>query len=337
MHLVARAFPNATRKLLTNIPVHAKAPAAFAILDGSGLVDDFISYPVGLRISFELLGLWWKIVRFRPQVLVYLNSPRRGQAAVKRDALFFRACGIGRIIGLPLGDLADNHYDPQSDLWESEASRLLRCVSSLGPADVNDLRNWDLRLTDEELARGQEVLSAAGGRPIIACGPGTKMQAKDWGQENWLSLLTKLADRFPRHALVLVGARDDEAVSNYAAAGWQGPVINLCGQLTPRESAAVIQHAELFLGPDSGPMHMAAAYGVPCANVFASIDRRGRWFPIGWQHRPVYHKVECSSCGLEVCIEKKKICITSVTVDEMLSAAMEAWDNGQKIRAPQLA
>lgn len=329
LHVIERAFPDARRLLLTNLPVHAKAPAAFAIIGGSNLVHGYISYPIGMRLSLGLLRLWWQIVRFRPDVLVYLTTGQRGEAAVRRDATFFRLCGIRRLVGLPIGELAENRYDPEHDLWESEASRLLRCMSPLGVADVNDLRNWDLHLTKAEIEKGDEVLRTVAGHPIIACGPGTKMQAKDWGQDNWLALMSRLAGEFPHHALVLIGAPDDAAVSNYAAAKWQGPVVNLCGRLTPRESAAVIRRAELFLGPDSGPMHMAAAYGVPCANVFASIDRRGRWFPVGSIHRPVYHNVECSNCRIEVCIEKKKICINSITVDEMFVAAMEAWNNGQ--------
>jgi len=243
---------------------------------------------------------------------------------VKRDVRFFRSCGIRWIVGVPTGDLATNRYDPMRELWETEASRLLRCLSPLGQADVHDLRNWDLRLTGEEVNKAAEALAAAEGRPIIACGPGTKMQAKDWGQEKWRELLARLGERFPQHALVLIGAKEDALVSDYAAAGWRGRVLNLCGKLTPRESAAVIRNAELFLGPDSGPMHMAAAYGVPCAIAFASVDRRGRWFPVGEQHQLIYHDVECSICRLQVCIEKKKICINSISVDEMLQAAMRA-------------
>jgi len=337
MHVVARAFPSAKRHLLTNIPVHAKAPAAFAILDGSGLVDGYISYPVGTRVSLSLLRLWWRIVRFRPQVLVYLTTSQRGEAAIKRDCLLFSLCGIRRIVGLPVGDLADNRFDVQSDLWETEASRLLRCVSPLGAVDVEDLRNWDLRLSDSELSRSREVLKPSGGGPFIACGPGTKMPSKDWGQEKWQELLTKLSVEFPRHALILIGAKDDQAVSSFASSGWKGPVVNLCGQLTPRESAAVIMRAELFLGPDSGPMHLAAAYGVPCAIAFAAIDRRGRWFPVGRQHRLIYHNVECSNCRIEACVEKKKICINSISVDEMYEAAMGAWNNGQNSKAQQPA
>ena len=330
-HLIARAFPNAERVLLTNIPVHAKAPAAAAVLGDSGLVHGYMRYTVGTRNIGELLRVVWEVRRFRPEVLVYLMSSR-GEIVAGRDVRFFRFCGIRRIIGLPSGDMTENRYDPERDLWESEAARQLRSLRVLGDVDVDDLRNWDLRLTDAETGRAEKLLAPFGSLPFIACGPGTKMQAKDWGQDKWRALLERLSVVLPGHALALIGAREDIEVSKYAAAGWNGPVLNFCGELTPRESAAVIRRARLFLGPDSGPMHLAAAYGVPCAIAFASLDLRGRWFPVGEGHRPIYHSVECSNCRLEVCIEKKKICINSITVEEMLQAALQAIRHGESVK-----
>src|SRR5579863_10235870 len=166
--------------------------------------------------------------------------------------------------------------------------------------------------------------------PTIAYGPGTKMQSKDWGAEKWRGLLERLSAEFPQYGLVLIGAKEDNAVSEYAASSWQGPKINSCGTLTPRESAAVIRRARLFLGPDSGPMHLAAAYEVPCAIPFASLDLRGRWFPIGKGHRPIYREVACSNCRLQVCVERAKVCINSITVEQMFQAATEAIRGKEK-------
>jgi ADP-heptose:LPS heptosyltransferase len=334
-HLIERAFPQAERVLLTNFPVHAKAPAAAAVLGSSGLVHGYMRYTAGTRNLRELLRLAWRIRRFSPDVLVYLTAPR-GQRQVKRDALFFRLCGIRRIIGLPTGELGINPYDASTGMYEREALRLLRTIRPLGDVNVSDLSNWDLRLTAAETGRAIELLAPLHARPFLACGPGTKMQAKDWGQQNWRELLDRLTAQFPTHALVLVGAKDDSEVSGLASAGWKSPVLNLCGQLTPRESAAVLRHAQLFLGPDSGPMHLAAAYGVPCAIAFSSIDLRGRWFPIGEAHQPIYHPVECAVCKLQVCTEKKKTCIESITVDEMFQAALEAIGNNAEQQPPAL-
>ena len=326
LHLVARTFPNARRLMLTNFPVHAKAPAASAIIGESGLVHGYISYPIGTRNLLELTRLWQSIRRFRPEILIYLVKPR-GDRVVNRDVRFFKLCGIKRITGLPIRELAEPLYLPDSDMWEHESERLLRTIRELGESDIEDLKNWDLRLTDTEQNKARQLLSPISGRPFIACGPGTKMQAKDWGKENWRQLLTRLGAVLPGHALLLVGAKEDSSVSDYSAVGWQGPVLNLCGQVTPRETAAVMMGAELFLGPDSGPMHLAAAQGVPCIIAFASRDRRGYWFPVGKHHQVVYHTMDCSLCRLEICIRQKKKCLTSISVDEMLQAALQAMEH----------
>src|ERR1700756_5275780 len=191
LHLVARAFPNARRVMLTNFPVHAKAPAASAIIGESGLVDDYIGYPVGARSVKTLGGLWWQITRFRPEGLVYLTRPR-GESVVKRDARFFRLCGVRRIVGLPLGDRAEPLYFPEKDVWEHESARLLRTIRELGSPNAEAPGFWDLRLTQAEHDKARQLLLPIAGRRFIACGPGTKMQAKDWGEENWRQLLAKL-------------------------------------------------------------------------------------------------------------------------------------------------
>ena len=319
LHHVARAFPCAERRLLTNVPIHAKAPAAAAVVGESGLVHGYLRYTIGTRNPAKLLRLVWRIRRFNPEMLVYLQEAR-GDRAARRDAAFFRLSGVRRIIGLPLGELGVNAFDPATGLYESEASRLARCLRPLGEIDLSDPKNWDLRLTDAEHCKAGEVLAACGERPILACGPGTKMQAKDWGMGNWRALLGRIGAEFPGRALVLVGAREDSEASEYAAAAWPGIKVNLCGALTPRETAAVLERATIFLGPDSGPMHLAACAGVPCVIAFSARDRRGRWFPNGRQHKVIYHQTSCHGCYLEVCTAEQRRCLSSISVAEMAEA-----------------
>src|ERR1700761_6377627 len=73
LHLVARAFPDAERRLLTNVPVDVKAPPGAAVLGDSGLVSGYFHYAVGTRSLFGLAKLWWQLQRWRPDVLVYLG------------------------------------------------------------------------------------------------------------------------------------------------------------------------------------------------------------------------------------------------------------------------
>jgi heptosyltransferase-3 len=183
-------------------------------------------------------------------------------------------------------------------------------------------------LSEAEYAAADEAIGAeALGRPKIAVSVGTKVQAKDWGRENWRALLGRLAVKFPGHAVLLAGAAEESEASEFAAEGWReaggGPVVNLCGRLTPRESAAALARARIFVGHDSGPMHLAAAVQTPCVAIFAARNIPRQWFPFGRQHRVVYHRVDCMGCGLETCIVERKKCILSIGVDEVMEAVEE--------------
>lgn len=323
-HQIARAYPNAERCLLSNIPVHSKAPAAFSVLNGSGLVHSYMRYPVATRSLAELVALQRQIRAFHPQVIVYLTA-RRIAGDVLRDAAFFRLCGSARIVGLPLAsDARTNRLDPATGEYEPEAARLARLMRGLGKIDLNDAANWDLGLTLDEHVRAAQALAPVQDRPLLACSVGTKVQAKDWGGENWRSVLTKLARELPDHGLVLVGAEEEKTVSEFASAAWRGRSVNLCGQLTPRESAAVLARAKLFLGHDSGPMHLAAAVQTPCVAVFAARNRPRVWYPWGDKHEVVYHRTDCWGCDLETCIEQNKKCLTSIMPSEVLAAVHRA-------------
>jgi heptosyltransferase III len=323
LHLVARAFPNAERRMLTNFPVNVKAPPAAAILENSKLVHRYFRYSAGTRSPRELLSLWWQLLRWRPEVLVYIGAAR-GVESARRDAKFFRLCGISRLIGVPVTeDMQQNRFDESGKFLEPEGARLVRNLAELGDVDLDAPANWNLLLTDKEHARATEVLVPAAGKPIIAVSVGTKVQSKDWGRDNWKALLHQVAKLYPDHALALCGAGEENETSEFAANGWRenssNPVINLCGLLTPRESAAVFAEARLFIGHDSGPMHLAAAVQTPCVAIFAARNKPRVWFPYGKQHRVIYHQTDCWGCGLETCIIERKKCLTSITVEEVVA------------------
>lgn len=331
LHLVERAFPNAERRMLTNVPVASKAPSAAAVLGASGLIHSYQNYPVGVRDRKTLMAVRVEIRAWHPDVLVYLANGR-GRMSAWRDALFFRLCGVKRLIGVPYTErLQNNLWQAEQGVFEPEARRLTRCVAELGDARLGDPANWDLRLTSTEQEAAARKLSRMEGFPsvpLIAVSVGTKVQAKDWGAENWKALVGRIAAAYPGYGLMLVGAEEERALCDEVAAIWSssstlaGPTINLGGELTPRESAAALSHAAVFLGHDSGPMHLAASVQVRCLAIFAARNKPVVWFPYGSGHEIVYHKTDCWGCGLEVCIEQKKKCLTSVTVEEVFERLM---------------
>ena len=328
LRLIARTFPQAERWILTNRPVANKAAPLAQVIEGAGLVHGFLDYPLKTRSLAQITELRASIRKLAPTVLIYL-IPYRGLPQLIRDYLFFRACGIRKIVGMPFDqDLRQPIYDPASDSWEPEATRLTRCIHSIGNAQIDEASAWDLGLTDAEQAESRRILTAWNGVSsyIVAC-LGTKADTKDWGGENWSKLLKRVSEKNPELGLLLVGAPDEYALSEQAARMWKGPLLNLCGRTSPRLSAALISKARAYVGHDSGPMHLAAAVGVPSIAVFSARNRPGEWFPRGANNRVIYHKTECFGCGLEVCPVHLKKCIAGITVDEVLWAVEETLGN----------
>ncbi len=327
LHLVARAFPNAERRMLTNVPVASRAPAAAAVLGDSGLVHSYEHYPLGMRAPSQLLAVLRRVRRFRPQVIVYLKATGDVRIA-RRDALYLRLAGARRIIGMPATDADCAPLTLPDGSFEPEAFRLLRSVRALGDPDIMSPALWDLRLSTAEHDVARRSMEPLAEKPFFAVSVGTKVQAKDWGVHNWWELLRQLAMAYPGYGLLLAGAREESATTEQAAAGWRsiagaGPAVNVCGLLSPRESAAAFAKAAVFIGHDSGPMHLAAVVGTPTVAIFAARNQPRTWFPVSASHCVLYHQVDCWGCGLETCVEQRKKCLLSITVNEVLLGVRE--------------
>jgi ADP-heptose:LPS heptosyltransferase len=98
-----------------------------------------------------------------------------------------------------------------------------------------------------------------------------------------------MAEKYSEVALVFFGSEDEFYRSDRVAAVWPGRTLNLCGKLSPRESAAVMRRAALFIGHDSGPMHLASAVGTSCVVMFGDHNPPRKWHPFGKHHRLIHN------------------------------------------------
>jgi heptosyltransferase-3 len=311
-HKVAQVWPDAERIVLTNFPVSSKAAPLEVILREGGLIHAAIAYPVGTRSIHELWNLARHLRGLHADVLVYL-TPARGLLNAYRDWSFFKLCGFKSIVGTPLtNDLQRCRQigtDTAGDVRvvERESDRLARCLNELGYIDLDGLDAWDLRLSERELQIGTSVLEPFASVAYFAVNMGGKAREKDWGMDNWRALLGELTERYPGTGLLIIGAAEDSERAQAIARTWAGAVVDACGKLSPRESAAAMRHAAAFIGHDSGPLHLAAAAGVRCVGLFGNFNEPKRWHPRGQQHR-IIHRMS----GLR-----------NITVNEVLSAVQD--------------
>jgi ADP-heptose:LPS heptosyltransferase len=276
-HLIRKTYPRCKIVILTNQPVTGKAAPAMAVLENSGLCDEAVSYPVGTRNVHELAKVRRTIRQIQPRTLINLAAGR-GVLKSLRDYLFFRSCGIKEIIGTPLRqrDLQVQQTNPGE--FEPESERLARRLASLGVINLADQRLWELGLTQQERNQALELAPSAR-KDLLAVSVGTKLPAKDWGEDNWEKLLALLSREMPDTTLILLGSADEWARSEKLSRVWAGGHIDLCGKAPPRISAAILERCRLFIGHDSGPMHLAGVVGVPTLGLFSWLNPPGQWYP----------------------------------------------------------
>ncbi len=335
-HLLARRFPAADKRVLCYRPADSVCASLKSVLDGTNLVQgyfevDFFSVRHQLRAQLELRR---QLRSWQPDLLVYMTDPR-SLPRLLAEVMFFKSCGIRRIAGVGWAkSLREYRWIPEQQTFEHEAERIARSIEELGDPRLDDPQSWDLRLAPIERARAAAaVRDSIGDRDFLVFATGTAMDVNDWGEDKWLEFTERLAGVAGSYGLALVGAEADRARSETLARVWPGPSLNLCGKLTPRESAALMELATLFVGHDSGPIHLAATIGLPCVGIFSARNQPGPWFPFGQGHRVIYHQVECYGCELEKCERYAKKCIASIAVDEVLEAVTELLSRAEQERA----
>jgi heptosyltransferase III len=298
-HEIARTFSNYRRVLLTSTLTSKRVSSAESVLDGTGLIDDVIYYPVGDFSVKQVMVLMRKLRRLRPVTLIYL-AERLTAASVYRDLAFFKAAGLRKIVGAPWkASLRVCMIDPKTLELEYEAQRLARTLQKVVSVSLSP-SNWDLRLSASELAKTDALLGTLGAsHQLLAIAPGAKIAAKDWGLDNWASLLKCLASTYTDRALIMVGAADDRAPCDELAQHWARPILNLCGILTPRETAAALRRSKLLVCHDSGPMHLAASQQTRCVALFGNYNQPRQWYPFGDAHIVIYEPRGVREIGVQ--------------------------------------
>ncbi len=331
LKLVAQAFPQAERWLLTNFSANGKIAPMASVLDGTGLVHGYIEYPAGARDPRRLWQLRRDIRALRAHAVVYLTEPQ-GRLHTWRNAAFLWTCGLRHQIGVPWIRDRQQVRRIGPDLWEPEAARQARCVAALGDARIDSPSAYDLQINAIEHENAARALEPLKGRVLIGMSIGTKVDTKDWEDLRWAPLLERLAQRYPEHGLVMIGSADEAARCEALAHPWRERVLNLCGTLSVRVSGAVLARCSVFMGHDSGPMHLAAAMGTRCVAIFSSTDLPGKWFPYGDGHRVLYQPMPCQGCRLARCEAREKKCIRSISVDSVLEAVTDVLERHLPVR-----
>ncbi len=158
---------------------------------------------------------------------------------------------------------------------------------------------------------------AIGNAPFIVCHPFSGWQFRSWELENYVSLTDALSNA-GLHTFI-IGSREDHASFGKKTLHLSKRVHLLFGEPVGT-LMGLLGRASLFIGNDSGPLHLATALGVRCIGLFgpASPDLTA---PFSGKNIYFYEKVECSPCDQKICIRPEHPCINLISTEKVLEAA----------------
>jgi lipopolysaccharide heptosyltransferase II len=176
----------------------------------------------------------------------------------------------------------------------------------------------------EEKMQAARLLAAEGipsNRHYLVLNPGAAYgSAKRWGEDRFADAADTLATEMDLD-VAIVGSEKERSIAESIQKLMRHRVAMLTGRTSLETLIGVISGASLVLTNDSGPMHVAAALGIPTVAVFGSTDHNVT-SPWGARTRVVREPVECSPCMLRECPIDHP-CMTRISADAVCRAARE--------------
>lgn len=169
--------------------------------------------------------------------------------------------------------------------------------------------------------RAEEILTREHlrGGYVVLC-PFTTRPQKHWLEEHWAALAARLRADMGLTPVLLGGPADREAAHRIIGAE-DSPLVNLTGQTSLTEAAALIHRADLLVAVDTGLGHMGIVFSTPSVLLFGSTCPYQETTRAN--ARVLYHALSCSPCKRNPTCNGAFTCMSQIRVSEVLGTARQ--------------
>ena len=342
MKILVRA-PNWVGDAVMAIPAleairRTQAAAEIAILARPAVADLYRDQPFANKImEYDKAGRhkgWWG----REKLAGELRHENFGLALLLQNA--FEAAWLTWRAGIPerIGYARDGRgplltkpirVPKEGDIPRHESHYYLELIRRAGWIESSS-EVAPVRLVVPSAAReaAEQSLLRAGAREgawRCAIAPGASYgAAKCWPPERFAALADRLISECDAD-MILFGTPNEKHMTAQICSAMKCRPISLVGQTSMRDLAALFSACSIFVGNDSGAMHVAAAVGLPVIGIFGSTDPEGT-APLTPQFTLIREVVSCSPCFLRNCPVDHR-CMTRISVDSVFAAAQQVQNS----------
>jgi heptosyltransferase-2 len=215
-----------------------------------------------------------------------------------------------------------------------EFERNLDVIRFLG-GDPKDCQP-ELWLSTEDKEFAERVCNLVNKQYLVAFGPGAGHPRRIWPIENFVAV----GQSMHMHGdvgIILLGGQQETKMCNHIALSLASGVVNMAGGTTLRQAAALMSRCNVFVGNDSGLMHIASAVGTPVVEISChprsgsttDVNCPARFGP--WNEKKVIlQPTEATPPCTDRCTASAAHCITAISGELVLSAINSFLSGDQK-------
>jgi lipopolysaccharide heptosyltransferase I len=250
---------------------------AAALLKGHAALDELIIVPRGWLTSVRAVwDLRRRLRAFRPDVTIDLQGLAKSAIAARLSGCRQRI-GFGDDKGRELSAWLNNRR------VATASSHIIDCnLELLRPLGIESLTaRFGIPETSADAAIAEQIIGQNGlGDGFAVLNPGAGWTSKLWPADRYAAVARHLGRCRSLPSIVVWAGQQEHAWAEEIVAGSEGHA-RLAPRTSLTELAALVRRARLFVGSDTGPMHLAAAVGTPCVGLFGPMpaERNGPYGP----------------------------------------------------------
>ena len=183
--------------------------------------------------------------------------------------------------------------------------------------DKDKVNNPELFFGKEEIQKSESFVSSKSISSYIVLHTGARRELRKWPLKNYAAIASYIKNN-KNLEIIFCGDNSDTKDIEMIQQMIPFKTFSVAGTFNLPEFAALVSKAKLFIGNESGPLHIAAVSGVPSLGLFGPGEPYV-FYPYGKKVDYLHHVLECNPCDQVHCVHPENPCIQRISIDEVQS------------------